>query len=127
MVVLYSHASLFICPSVYEPFGIINLEAMACNTPVVASAVDGIPEVVVHDETGLLVDFEDGNNSEPKNPEKFSRDLAVAINGLLHSPEKLESMAVKARQRVEKYFSWESIARQTLAYYQEVTSTYRRR
>jgi glycogen synthase len=127
MVVLYSHASLFVCPSVYEPFGIINLEAMACNTPVVAAEVGGIPEVVVHNETGLLVDLEAGNNSEPKNPEQFSRDLAAAINGCIHSPEKLEAMAVKARQRVGKYFSWESIARQTLAYYQEVITTYRRR
>jgi len=126
IVALYSHASLFVCPSVYEPFGIINLEAMACNTPVVASAVGGIPEVVVHDETGLLVDFETGDNFEPKKPDKFSRDLAEAIKRLMHSPEKLESMAANARRRVEKYFSWETIARQTLAYYQEVITAYRR-
>jgi len=125
IVVLYSHASLFVCPSVYEPFGIINLEAMACNTPVVASAVGGIPEVVVHGETGLLVDFEAENNSEPDNPEKFSRDLAEAIKRLMHSPEKLDSMAANARKRVEKYFSWKTIARQTLAYYQEVVTAYR--
>ena len=126
MVVLYSHASLFICPSVYEPFGIINLEAMACNTPVVASAVGGIREVVVHDETGLLVDFERGDNFEPKHPEQFSRDLAAAINQLLASPEKLKAMGIESRKRVKEHFSWENIARQTLEYYREVTEAYRR-
>lgn len=124
IVVLYSHASLFVCPSVYEPFGIINLEAMACNTPVVASAVGGIREVVVHDETGLLVDFESGDNFEPKRPQQFSRDLAVAINQLLRSPEKLKAMGLESRRRVENHFSWESIARKTLAFYQEVVKTH---
>jgi glycogen synthase len=125
IVVLYSHASLFVCPSVYEPFGIINLEAMACNTPVVASAVGGIPEVVVHNENGLLVDFEAGDNFEPKQPERFSRNLATAINHLLASPEKLKAMGIESRKRVEHHFSWENIARQTLEYYREVIGTYR--
>src|SRR4030066_1098 len=82
LITLYSHASVFVCPSIYEPFGIINLEAMACGTPVVASAVGGIPEVCVHDETGLLVPFEpmDTKSWEPRDPEKFSKDLAEAIN-----------------------------------------------
>jgi len=127
LAVLYSHASVFVCPSVYEPFGIINLEAMACNTPVVASAVGGIREVVVHNETGLLVDFEPGDNFEPKRPEQFSRDVAAAINQLLASPEKLKTMGIKSRKRVEQYFSWENIARQTLDYYREVIGTYRRK
>ena len=126
IVVLNSHASLFVCPSIYEPFGIINLEAMACNTPIVASAVGGIPEVVVHNETGLLVDFESGDNFEPKHPGQFSRDLAAAINQLLASPEKLKTMGIESRKRVEKHFSWENIARQTLDYYREVIGTYRR-
>jgi starch synthase len=126
MVVLYSHASLFVCPSVYEPFGIINLEAMACNTPVVASAVGGIREVVVHNETGLLVDLDLGDNLEPKHPEQFSRDLASAINQLLASPEKLKAMGRKSRNRVEQHFGWGNIARQTLAYYREVITAYRR-
>ena len=125
LAVLYSHASVFVCPSVYEPFGIINLEAMACDTPVVASAVGGIREVVVHNETGLLVDFESGDNFEPKRPEQFSRDLAAAINQLLGSPEKLKAMGIKSRKRVEQHFSWENIARQTLEYYREVIGTYR--
>ena len=126
IVVLYSHASLFVCPSVYEPFGIINLEAMACNTPVVASAVGGIREVVVPNQTGLLVDFEPGDNFEPKHPEKFSRDLAAAINQLLTSPEKLKAMGMESRKRVEQHFSWRNIAEQTLECYREVTKAYLR-
>ena len=124
IVVLNSHASIFVCPSVYEPFGIINLEAMACNTPVVASTVGGIPEVVVHNETGLLVDFESGNNFEPKHPEQFSRDLAAAINKLMSSPKKLKAMGAASRMRVEQHFSWENISRQTLDYYREVIGTH---
>lgn len=123
LITLYSHASLFVCPSVYEPFGIVNLEAMACGTPVVASAVGGIPEVVIHGETGLLVPFEprDTLHQEPKNPEQFSKDLAETINGLLLSPEKLKRMGLKSRERIEKYYSWKSIARQTLEFYKELT------
>jgi starch synthase len=123
IVVLYSHASLFICPSIYEPFGIINIEAMACETPVVASAVGGIPEVVVHDETGLLVPFEPigPNRFEPRDPERFSKDLAEGINRLLSSPEKIKTMGTRSRERVEKHFSWKSIARQTLDFYKKLT------
>jgi starch synthase len=123
LIVLYSHASLFVCPSIYEPFGIINLEAMACGTPVVASAVGGIPEVVVPGETGLLVSFEsiDENNGEPKDPETFSKDLAEAVNSLFRSPEKMKTMGLKARERVEKDFSWKSIAQNTLNFYRELT------
>jgi glycogen synthase len=120
LITLYSHASIFVCPSIYEPFGIVNLEAMACGTPVVASAVGGIPEVVISGETGLLVPFEptESHNCEPKDPEKFSQDLANAINRLLSSPEKIKRMGAKARERVEKHFSWKSIAQQTLNFYQ---------
>jgi len=123
LITLYSHASLFVCPSVYEPFGIVNLEAMACGTPVVASAVGGIPEVVIHGETGLLVPFEprDTLHQEPKNPEQFSKDLADTINRLLLSPEKLKKMGLKSRERIEKYYSWKRIARQTLEFYKELT------
>jgi glycogen synthase len=119
LVALYSHASLFICPSVYEPFGIINLEAMACGTPVVASATGGIPEVVVHNETGLLISFEPVSSAdfEPRDPERFSYDLATAINNLLANPDKTEAMAKKSRQRVEQHFSWFSIAQKTLEFY----------
>ncbi|MCP5424908.1 MAG: glycogen synthase [Gammaproteobacteria bacterium] len=122
LIALYTHASLFVCPSVYEPFGIINLEAMACGTPVVAAAVGGIPEVVVPVETGLLVSFQtsDRGDFEPQDAEVFSRDLADSINLLLNSPETLQGMGLKARQRVEKHFGWTSIARQTLDFYKKI-------
>ena len=122
VIALYTHAAIFVCPSVYEPFGIINLEAMACETPVVASAVGGIPEVVEHGETGLLVTPEaiSAMEVEPKHPEQFSKDLAAAVNVLLDNPDLRASMARKARARVEQQFSWASIARQTLEFYQHV-------
>ncbi len=115
--VLYTHAAVFVCPSVYEPFGIINLEAGACNTPVVAAAVGGIPEVVVHEETGLLVPFEAQEDAEPKRPEIFAADLAAAINTLIQAPEKRRQMGGAARKRIENQFSWASIARQTMDFY----------
>jgi starch synthase len=123
LITLYSHASIFICPSVYEPFGIVNLEAMACGTPVVASAIGGIPEIVIPGETGLLIPLEPDNTLpwEPKDPEKFSKDLANAINNLLSSPEKIKSMGTKSRERVEKHFSWRSVAQKTLEFYKELT------
>lgn len=122
LVPLFSHASVFVCPSIYEPFGIINLEAMACGAPVVASAVGGIPEVVVHGETGWLVPFQprDVSDLEPRDPEKFSRDLAEAVNQLVGSPEKAKELGLKGRERVEKCFSWQSVARQTLEFYREL-------
>jgi len=129
LVILYSHASLFACPSIYEPFGIINLEAMACNTPVVASAVGGIPEIVVPGETGMLVPFEpvSEDDPEPKNPDRYARDLAAAINELMAAPEKIKTMGDASRKRVEKYFSWKSIAVQTLEFYGKVIERHRQR
>lgn len=122
VITLYTHASVFVCPSVYEPFGIINLEAMACETPVVASAVGGIPEIVVPGETGLLVPLKakGENNFEPEDPDLFSRNLASAINDLMDSPQRLETMGKKARRRVEEHFSWTRIAERTLAFYREL-------
>jgi glycosyltransferase involved in cell wall biosynthesis len=122
IITLYTHAAIFVCPSVYEPFGIINLEAMACETPVVASAVGGIPEVVDHGGTGLLVAPEvDGPTEvEPRHPEQFSKDLAAAVNCLLDDPQLQASMARAARTRVEQHFSWTAIARQTLEFYSRV-------
>ena len=122
VIVLYTHAAIFVCPSVYEPFGIINLEAMACGTPVVASAVGGIPEVVDHGETGLLVVPETASPAEiePRHPAQFSRDLAAAVNMLLDDPPLREAMAAKARTRVEQYFSWSSIARRTVGFYEDI-------
>jgi alpha-maltose-1-phosphate synthase len=120
LVALYSHASLFVCPSVYEPFGIINLEAMACGTPVVGAAVGGIPDVVRHGETGLLVPFAavDDHNPEPRDPQRYSRDLAAAINQLIAAPDKRKQMGEASRRRVEALFSWTGIAQQTLDFYE---------
>ncbi|NLI77487.1 MAG: glycogen synthase [Candidatus Riflebacteria bacterium] len=123
LIQLYSHAGVFCCPSIYEPFGIINLEAMACEVPVVASAVGGIPEVVVPGETGLLVKLEQMKASpfEALDPARYAADLATAINELVHDPARRQAMGREGRKRVEDHFSWKSIAAQTLAYYQELT------
>ena len=120
VIELYSHAAVFCCPSIYEPFGIINLEAMACGTAVVASAVGGIKEVVVDGETGFLVPLEQMKESpfEPLNPEKFSRDLAARINQLMKDPKKREKFGKAGRKRAEEHFSWTKIAEKTKALYQ---------
>ncbi|HEV2274244.1 MAG TPA: glycosyltransferase, partial [Acidobacteriaceae bacterium] len=118
---MYSHAAVFCCPSVYEPFGIINLEAMACRAPVVASATGGILEVVVDGETGWLVPFEqDPVTSFPLHPEKFSRDLAAKISALLADPAKAKQFGEAGRKRVEQTFSWTAIAAQTIDLYKEL-------
>jgi alpha-maltose-1-phosphate synthase len=116
---LYSHAAVFVCPSIYEPFGIINLEAMACETAVVASAVGGIKEVVVDGETGFLVPLEQMTEGafEATNPEKFARDLAERINQLMKDRPLREKFGKAGRKRVEEQFSWTSIAQKTKALY----------
>jgi alpha-maltose-1-phosphate synthase len=117
----YSHATVFCCPSVYEPFGIINLEAMACQAAVVASATGGIKEVVVDGETGYLVPFDqDPVTSFPRDPDKFSRDLAAKLNDLLDDPAKCRRFGQAGRKRAEEKFSWTSIADQTIALYQSL-------
>lgn len=128
IISLYTHASVFICPSVYEPFGIINLEAMACETPVVASAVGGIPEVIVPGETGLLVPFtpRSPEDFEPVDAGKFSRDLAAAANTLLDDAELRRSMGKKARKRVEDHFAWTQVARRTYQFYEELIRNHAR-
>ena len=117
---LYSHAAVFCCPSIYEPFGIINLEAMACETAVVASAVGGIKEVVVDGETGFLVPLEQRKETpfEPLNPEKFSRDLATRINQLMQDRNLREKFGKAGRKRAEEKFSWSKIAQQTKELYE---------
>lgn len=122
IIPLYSQAALFVCPSIYEPFGIINLEAMACGTPVVASRVGGIPEAVKHDETGLLVPVNQMESApfEPTDPDKFARDLAEAINELMRNDARRTAMATAARKRVERIFGWEAIARTTADLYRQV-------
>jgi glycosyltransferase involved in cell wall biosynthesis len=120
--VLYSHASVFVTPSLYEPFGIINLEAMACGTPVVGSAVGGIPEIIVEGETGHLVPLERQSDTvfEPKDPAAFQAALARGINTVLENPEREKAMGEAARKRAVAVFSWEQIARQTFEFYQEL-------
>jgi starch synthase len=126
IIELYSHAAVFCCPSVYEPFGIINLEAMACETPVVASAVGGIKEVVVDEETGILVplDLRDGS-FEPVDPERFEQNLAGAVNRLMADSPLRARMGRAGRARAEALFSWKSIARRTLSLYAELLETNR--
>ena len=123
IIQLYPQAAVFCCPSVYEPFGIINLEAMACGTAVVASNVGGIPEVVVPEETGLLVDV--GlvpGGFDPADPARFAAALADAINRLARDPALCERMGAAGRARVHAHFSWDAIAQQTLALYEEVVA-----
>jgi starch synthase len=121
VIQLYSHARVFCCPSVYEPFGIINLEAMACHAPVVASATGGILEVVVDGETGYLVPFaSDTNTGFPSNPDQFARDLATKISALLHDPEKCRQFGEAGRKRVEEKFAWSAIADQTIELYERL-------
>src|SRR5579862_1963935 len=118
----YSHASVFCCPSIYEPFGIINLEAMACETAVVASAVGGIKEVVVDGETGFLVPVEQMKESplEPTNPDQFARDLAARVNQVMADPALGERFGKAGRKRAVEKFSWSAIAAQTHALYADL-------
>jgi alpha-maltose-1-phosphate synthase len=114
LVRLLSSASVFVCPSVYEPLGIVNLEAMACGIPVVASKVGGIPEVVVGGETGVLVPYVAGEATA------FEAGLATAIDAVLDDPGRAREMGAAGRARAESEFSWPSIAEQTLAIYSSV-------
>jgi glycogen synthase len=122
VIQLYSHADVFCCPSIYEPFGIINIEAMACETPVVASAVGGIKEVVVQGETGILIPLEQQEEApfEATDPDKFSRDLAEGINTLTRDKPLAERMAKNGRKRVEETFDWKAIAKQVEALYKSL-------
>ena len=123
-VQLYSNCRVFCCPSVYEPFGIINLEAMACRAPVVASATGGIKEVVVDGKTGYLVPFEqDPVTGFPTDPDRFARDLAVRIQAMLSHPDRCRQFGDAGRRRVEEIFSWTSIAQQTIQLYERLIAT----
>lgn len=124
--VLYSHARVFACPSLYEPFGIINLEAMSCETPVVGSAVGGIPEIIIEGETGYLIELESISRTDfnPKNPEEFQKNFAEKINLLLEDENLATQMGKAGRERVLDIFSWESIAKTTYNYYEKVISKF---
>lgn len=128
VIQLLSHASVFCCPSVYEPLGIVNLEAMACETAVVATATGGIPEVVVDGVTGYLVPFEPGDNvlREPRDPEQFVRDLAERINTLALDPDTATRFGSAGRRRAIDEFSWSKAARETVELYEEVLATHQR-
>jgi starch synthase len=119
VIQLLSQATLFVCPSIYEPLGIVNLEAMACETAVVGTDTGGIPEVVEDGVTGLLVPFEPGVDSsrEPVDPQQFARDLAERVNALLADPKRAEAMGKAGRQRAIERFSWSAIADQTVDLY----------
>jgi len=122
LIQVLSHATAFACPSIYEPLGIVNLEAMACGAAVVASATGGIPEVVQHGETGLLVQLEqvtDGTGT-PLDPEKFVTEFAAALTEVVSDPARARAMGEAGRRRAEEHFSWESITETTLEVYRSV-------
>jgi starch synthase len=114
LIALLSGAGVFVCPSIYEPFGLVNLEAMACERAVVASRVGGIPEIVVDGETGLLVDWDE------RDPAAFARGLAAAISRVLSDPALASRMGRAGRQRVLEHFSWPAIADRTVAIYRQL-------
>jgi alpha-maltose-1-phosphate synthase len=122
VVAMLTAATVFVCPSVYEPLGIVNLEAMACELPVVATATGGIPEVVVHGETGWLVPIDqvqDGTGT-PVDPDRFVADLAAALTDAVSDTARAERMGLAGRRRAVESFSWASIGDQTHAVYADV-------
>jgi alpha-maltose-1-phosphate synthase len=120
VIQLLTHATVFVCPSVYEPLGIVNLEAMACETAVVATATGGIPEVVADGVTGLLVPFESDGNGAARDPRAFARDIATRVNRLLADPALAERFGKAGRRRAVEEFGWDRIAAQTAALYREL-------
>ena len=122
IVQLLSHATVFACPSIYEPFGLVNVEAMACGTPVVASAVGGIPEIVVEGQTGHLVPFTPGDDpfGSPADPDDFAVRFADALNDVVADPSRAADWGVASRKRVLEEFAWPAIARQTVDLYERL-------
>jgi alpha-maltose-1-phosphate synthase len=121
LIHLHSSAAVFVCPSIYEPFGLVNLEAMACETAVVGSRVGGIPEIVVDGETGYLVDY------DPDDTEAFTAALATRVEELLSDSALAARMGTAGRQRALRYFGWPAIASQTVELYETLLSGHRGR
>jgi starch synthase len=122
VIQVLTHSTVFACPSIYEPMGIVNLEAMACETAVVATATGGIPEVVADRETGLLVPIDqagDGTGT-PRDPDRFVADLAAALTELLADPQRAAELGRAGRRRAVEQFSWAQIAERTMAVYDGV-------
>jgi starch synthase len=122
VIQILSHATVFACPSIYEPLGIVNLEAMACETAVVATATGGIVEVVDDEVTGLLVpiDPRDDGTQEPRDPAAFAHDFATRLNALVRDPARAGAMGRAGRARVIERFAWPAIAEQTVALYRRL-------
>jgi starch synthase len=125
VIALLSHATVFVCPSIYEPLGIVNLEAMACETAVVATATGGIVEVVQDEVTGLLVPFEpEPGGIEPRDPAAFSHAIAKRVNRLLADPARAEAMGRAGRERAVTAFDWAAIAAETSEVYRRAASDF---
>jgi starch synthase len=122
-----THATVFACPSIYEPLGIVNLEAMACETAVVASAVGGIPEVVVDGTTGLLVAYDPSRAEDADYIADFEKTFAASINSLTRDPDRARAMGLAGRQRCIDEFSWAAIAAQTVEVYELAIAAYKAR
>ena len=124
VIQLLSHATVFACPSIYEPLGIVNLEAMACEAAVVATATGGIVEVVEDGDTGLLVPIEPGDDGTgaPRDPDRFAADFAERVNALIGDPDRAAAMGRAGRRRAIEQFSWSMIAEQTSALYRSLVS-----
>ena len=122
VIQLLSHATVFACPSIYEPLGIVNLEAMACEAAVVATATGGIVEVVEDGDTGLLVPIEPGDDGTgaPRDPDRFAGDFAERVNALVGDPDRAAAMGRAGRRRAIEQFSWSMIAEQTSALYRSL-------
>lgn len=120
VIQILSHATVFVCPSIYEPMGIVNLEAMACQTAVVATATGGIPEVVVDGSTGLLVPIEQERDGTPVRPDRFIADLAAALTELATDPARAAAMGKAGRELAVEQFSWRAVAQRTLEVYRSV-------
>jgi starch synthase len=121
VIQLLSHATVFACPSIYEPLGIVNLEAMACEAAVVATATGGIVEVVVDGETGLLVPFEAApGDITPRDPAGFVDGIAARVNELVADPDRAAAMGRAGRERAVREFDWSAIARQTSELYRSL-------